>query len=318
MLARLKNAPGRIVKIARQVRRREGRDAASALQKAGVPLLRSIDLTRRLKIAANPMTFMGRRVSARPPISPFEKSLARNHFVRVPDATFPGADAVVAHCAGLFEAKREAVVAAFRPPSAEVIRMQSYGNEPVIEDVEEIRPIAKFLAQPAVFEVISRYLGERPVLSTVALIYTEPNKAIQDSQAFHRDLQDRNLIHLLMPIWPIDEQTGPFTLLPSDESDKVISVVGEDVVRITDEQIFNVVPKSSLVRLTGEPGAVYLCNPFRCIHYGARARSKSRLVLIVNLASAFEAVEGMQCIYRAKNRRELDDGSREMRWLLDL
>ena len=48
------------------------------------------------------------------------------------------------------------------------------------------------------------------------------------------------------------------------------------------------------------------------------AKSKPRLVLIVNLASAFEGVEGTECIYRAVNRHALDDGTANTGSLLNL
>lgn len=318
MLTRLRKGPGNLARIARQVRQRQGRDAAEMLRRVGVPAMRSIDLTRRLKIAANPFVYLGRKAPAAGAQQTFEATLARQHFVRVPDGLVPGVDPLVTHCAALFAAKSDALVASYKPPYGEVIRTLVADGAPIIESVEEVRPIARFIAQPEILGVATRYLGERPVLSTVGLLYTQPNSVVRDAQAFHRDMQDRNHVHVVVPIWEVDEDAGPFTLISAAGSDKIIKRVGYNVVRITDEEVIAVVPETEWVRLTGKPGTVYFCNPFRCIHFGARARSKPRLLLIVNLTSAFEGVEGLQSVYRARNRGELDDGTPEMRSLLDL
>ena len=71
--------------------------------------------------------------------------------------------------------------------------------------------------------------------------------------------------------------------------------------RIPDEVLFSHVREDDLVYCTGEPGDVFLVNPYACLHCGARTRSKSRLILIINFTSLFQGVESAGSLFAAAN-----------------
>ena len=64
-------------------------------------------------------------------------------------------------------------------------------------------PIIRFCAQPEVFNLVADYIGQYPVLSFVSLAYTgiSDEKNVLSHQ-FHRDMNDPNQVHIVIPIWP--------------------------------------------------------------------------------------------------------------------
>jgi ectoine hydroxylase-related dioxygenase (phytanoyl-CoA dioxygenase family) len=192
------------------------------------------------------------------------------------------------------------------------------GSELKMSDPREIAPIIHFCAQPKLFSIISRYIGEFPVVSNMSLIYTRQNETVIGPQKWHRDTNAPRQLHLVIPIWDIDELCGPFTLLPGDKSRDVIHALGHNHGRVEDDVFEKFGVTSDIVKLIGVAGTAYLVNPYACFHYGARARTKPRLMLIVNFSSLFEGAEGMQSPSRSANKAALDDGRFETRCLVDL
>lgn len=322
-LVRIAKAPAKLAALAGQLGRHEGgRNAISYLKRLGISHADAVDIAKNLKKWASPIESFQRAQTAAylaggaadEPRVPRDKD-----YLHVPDGYLEGTDRVVRHCAELFRRKENDLRANFKPPYGMVIKFSQENRRDQMEDPEEIRPILEFAAQPKFFRILTDYIGEFPVMSTVSLIYTEPNSDTIGPQQFHRDMNERRQLHFVMPIWPIDMETGPFTFLPGDRSSDVVRALRDTGAgRISDEMIFSECRDDELVRITGKPGDVFLVNPYRCIHFGARARSKPRLILIVNFTSLFEGAEGLGAVYRSENRYVLNDGRTETRWLLNI
>lgn len=317
MLMRLVRAPKAAAELLVKLRRQEGgRDAASHFRKIGLRHEPAIHATRLLKQSLAPI-----KAAKRSMVGDYAGTVripADKGFLKVPDAYLDGTQAVVSHCAGVFDRKKEKLIAEFKPPYAQAINFAPTPAGIAMEDPEEIRPILQFFAQPKLFDMMADYIGELPAMSNVALVYTQPTDGKIGPQQFHRDRNAWKQLHLVMPIWRVSQENGPFTLLPADRSADVTRAINNDESRIPDEIMFKHCSKDELIPLEGEPGTVYLCNPGQCIHFGARATTKPRLLLIVNISSPFEGAEGEACVYRSTNRHLLDDGSRNVRALLNV
>jgi hypothetical protein len=320
-IERIKRAPAALMVLARQLRRHEGgRNTVSYLKRLGLTHTDAIDVARQIKRLATPLASFERSRTAGYLDGQDEIRVPRDKaYLRVPDGYLEGVDRVVAHCEAIFRQKESEIVANYKPPYGMAIRFVEMGASVKMENPDEIRPIFDFCAQPRLFRLLTEYMGEFPVMANVSLIYTMPNTETIGSQLFHRDMNERRQLHMVIPIRPIDLECGPFTFIPADRSAEVVRALKlTESGRIDDRDIFSVCRDDELVRITGEPGDVYLVNPYRCIHFGARARSKSRLILIVNFTSLFEAAEGQHAVYRSSNKRALDNGRTESRWLLNI
>ena len=298
-----------------QLRQKEGRQAVDILMRLGLSVTPAMDWTRRLKIAAAPLEYMRRAANVPSAREDWQAHLATEHYTKVAPGAFEGVSELLAHCDGLFERKKDQIVQSFEPPFTHVNERVSGG---LVHGADDLKPIFKFLAQPAVFNAVASYLNEKPVLAQINLAYTAPNNEISSSQLFHRDMQDRVQVHLYVPIWKMTEENGPFTFYSGPTTDRFVEEYKKDFVRLNDDEVFSVIGTSDLKKISAEPGDLFFVNPFRCLHYGARCRSKPRLVMIVNFTSVFEGVEGLDRIYRASNRHVLDTGTPESRWLLNL
>lgn len=269
---------------------------------------------RKIKIAARPAVYLHRRSLIASPTLKIPKDKG---WLRAPDGYFDGTAELIAHCEAMFRKHEQEIRNDKSPVYGFAIRIQSGLNGPILEDPEELRPILTFCSQPKVFDTVADYVGERPVIAGLSLIYTEINEFKIGSQKFHRDMNDENQIHMVIPIWPIDDDTGPFTLLPADESAKVIKALGHDGGRVEDEDMFKHTSPDNLVRLTGKPGTVYFANPYKCFHFGARSRKKPRYMLIVNFPSLF-GIDTALSVHRADNRHVLSTQDERLRALIDL
>jgi hypothetical protein len=321
MLAqRILKAPRKLGLLAAQWKRQEGgRETVGYLSQLGLDYVSAAAATKQIKKLASPIKAIRRRAFT---ANDGEISLPRvpldKGFLQLSASAIAGTKELVDHCTAVFERKKEKVLANITPPYGFALTFKQTPQGIIMEDVEDFRPIVKFSSQPALFNLLVDYIGERPVLSDVSLIYTMPESGRVGPQLFHRDMNEPRQLHLVMPVWPVDMESGPFTFLPADRSAEVIKAINHTRGRIADETMFKYINETELRYCTGEPGTLYFVNPYACIHYGARTKSKPRLLLILNYTSLFQASEGTLGVYRCMNRAALDDGSDNTRMLLNL
>ena len=238
-------------------------------------------------------------------------------WLKLPDGYADDVDQLVAHCDTIFQRDADFWRKNWQPPFSLLINFDTdETGRPRAERPDDVLPIVKFCAQPKIFYLVSEYLGQYPVLSSVTLAYTGINNEKVGSQQFHRDM-GHDQVHMVVPIWPIDEETGPFTLLPACVSANIVKKINHTGGRVSDEAIFSHASRDDLVKLTGKPGEIYFANPLRCFHYGARSSGRPRLVLIVNFSSIFDLPSNVAA-YRCSNRSLFSDGSQNARTLLNL
>jgi len=272
----------------------------------------AVSLGKKLKMAASPL-LARKRVQPRTERVSLPESLSIDGWTKLSKKDISGTKELVKHCAKVFEKRKKDILANYKPPFALIFDVGTS-----IKNPEEIAPVIRFCAQHPLFDIVTSYLGEYPVLGSIAFGYTAPDSGKVGSQLFHCDSNEQRQLHMIIPISPVDMEAGPFTFLPEQKSAYVRKAIKHDSGRIPDEVMFSHVSENELVYCTGEPGDVYLVNPFSCLHYGARARSKHRLVLIINFTSLFQGVEPSDALYTASNRHALDDGQVETRLLLNL
>lgn len=309
-LRRLALAPAALIRLIRQLwNQGGGRDTTAHLKRLGLRHGQAIAATKLIKKVMSPA------LAARRARGGVDQVGAAGW--RRMEAT-PESRSLAAFCAGLFDSKRADVMASFQPPYGFVIRYVEQGSQIALELPEEFRPIVEFCARHEIFDTVAAYIGEAPVISNVSLVYTQEHSTRIGPQLFHRDANEARQLHLVIPVWEVDHEAGPFTFLPADKSAPVIRTLRHESARIPDDVMFQHCSPSDLVECTGQPGDIYLLNPCACIHFGARTKSRPRLLLIVNLTSLFEGAEGQHAVHRAANRAVLNDGSERVRLLLNL
>lgn len=293
-----------------------GRTLLSTFGRLGVPLSASRAITSGVKITMSLPDYLLRRREAARARSTLSIPRDKDYAIFRADE-IPGLDEVKQHCEGLFERHRDAALSATKAPFS-LIEFYKTVHGPAVKSPDELRPIVQFLSQPALVEMAANYIGEMPVLGNVCVWYTFVNSAQLGAQNIHRDMNCRRQIHIVIPIWPIDEGTGPFTFLPGDKSRNIVARINHNYGRFDDDDFYKLIDRNEMIAFTSDKGAVLAVNPYACFHFGGRAKTKPRFVLICSYTSRFESAEEGNGLYRLTNRGSLSDGSPVCERLLNL
>lgn len=147
--------------------------------------------------------------------------------------------------------------------------------------------VRDFVLSDEVVDTVTRYLGEVPILTEILLLWTPPNETVQKSQMYHYDGEDLRQIKLFLNVFDVDDDCGPFTLLPADLSGEVSAqsgYKGGKGPRLDDEAV-NKAAAGKEVQVKGDAGSGIFVDTSRCLHFGSRGNRKERLVLMVQFAS---------------------------------
>lgn len=147
--------------------------------------------------------------------------------------------------------------------------------------------VRDFVLSDEVVDTVTRYLGEVPILTEILLFWTPPNDTVQKSQMYHFDGEDLRQIKLFLNVLDVDDECGPFTLLPADVSDKVSGLSGYSGgkgPRLDDAEVEKAAAGQE-VQAKGAAGSGIFVDTSRCLHFGSRGNRKERLVLMVQFAS---------------------------------
>lgn len=148
------------------------------------------------------------------------------------------------------------------------------------------RVFANIVNDPVLSNVINGYFDGDPWLWNVALNYSDPSDTLSDSQMWHFDYGDVRQLHFMVYFSDVDETAGPFTFLDAALSDKV-DRHPLIIERLTDDDLsqrYEIEAQSQAIRLTGKRGDVFLNDPGRLLHQGARC-ARPRLVMFVSFTT---------------------------------
>jgi len=151
--------------------------------------------------------------------------------------------------------------------------------------------VMRFALREDVLNAVSRYLGVVPFLSTISVLFSDVVKgAPTSSQLHHCDGDDVTQVKVFIYCSDVDPGSGPLTLLPADDSQRVRLSVGYQYrQRLTDQQVADVVGGGREVPVLGPSGTSVFVDTSRCFHYGSRvaADAAPRLVTMIQYQTPF-------------------------------
>jgi len=136
----------------------------------------------------------------------------------------------------------------------------------------------RFAMQRGIVELLTRYLGELPILTDVLLTLSrETGTALGYSQLWHRDYDDTRTLKLFAYLTDVrDTRDGPFTFLPGSLSDRIGITLRS---HLPDAKVFSRVDRAGAREMLGQALTVFICQTSRCLHMGSRvAPGHSRLM----------------------------------------
>jgi hypothetical protein len=152
----------------------------------------------------------------------------------------------------------------------------------------EFYPLAT--AQPFV-DMAAGYLGEFPILGNIGLQIVFPNDKVEGFQRFHIDRISNRQLKIFIAVEDVDEGNGATMVLPADQTLEVREKIGYRRGRIEDDVVHAATPLEQLLRAKGPAGTTFLFDPCRVIHAGARARTRHRILLMLQYISKYAHVE---------------------------
>jgi hypothetical protein len=166
--------------------------------------------------------------------------------------------------------------------------------------------VSEILSDVNVSSLVNNYFDHKPWLWNVSVSYTVPKtEGIDfplDSQMWHFDYGDKTQLHLMYYLSDIDEECGPLTFVDAIKSSKIkrhYSVIE----RVNDNDLkkfHDIDPISDSIKLTGDRGSLFVVDPGRLLHQGARCQ-RPRMVLFVSITSRFPMSKPNHLI--GKNKR---------------
>jgi hypothetical protein len=199
--------------------------------------------------------------------------------------SLPGVAEVTAVCREIFERKR--------PKVEDFRKKKRYLNDILTEDdLINHRDLVEFALSRPMLEIATDYLGELPLLKTVALWWTAPNDTVETSQQFHFDHADSRQLKFFISVLETREENGPFTFIPADPSERYRNETRCYNGYISDDDVYSRVSADLVQRVVGGPGESAAVDTSRCLHYGSRRSKRDRLVLLIQYVSSTPTVQG--------------------------
>ncbi|HLD16290.1 MAG TPA: hypothetical protein VJB02_01040 [Coxiellaceae bacterium] len=155
--------------------------------------------------------------------------------------------------------------------------------------------ILRLAQSPFLIKPIASYFNTLPIFA-MAQVWYSPNQELfpsGGSQRFHMDGEGHKHIKCFIPLKTITQDSGPLTIIPSNESRvlykklKAKKIIRKKNQKIPDEIMLNQGESVTVVPLTGEVGSVFFVDNCNCYHYGSRPGLDDRLVLVLQYETPY-------------------------------
>jgi hypothetical protein len=122
------------------------------------------------------------------------------------------------------------------------------------------------------------------------------NSLTKGSQLYHRDGQSwlQRRAKFIFAATDVEEDSGPFTFLPADVSERVSTNFHTFKMqnRIEDDDMYRYASPSDEVKFVGPVGSGVVLDSGQCFHFGSRSRGKERLMVFFQFWSALDLPPG--------------------------
>lgn len=159
---------------------------------------------------------------------------------------------------------------------------------------------------PEIASLVMRYFGGDPWLWNAALNYSDPSRELTDSQLWHFDYGDVRQLHAMVYFSDVTDQSGPFTFLDGELSDRVARHPFI-IERLTDADLartYGIRASEQATRLCGQRGEIFLSDPGRLLHQGARCETP-RLVMFISFTTPTPMSGGGGSVMSKRKRQAL-------------
>jgi len=147
--------------------------------------------------------------------------------------------------------------------------------------------LLEFALSDAMLQIVSDYYGMVPQLKEVGVWVTRPQKDRANSQLYHLDKPESQIVGLFMNVEHNDMEKGPTTFLPLGVSERVRRRTRYEAVYfrrdgfLSDEEVFKYCRPEDQLNTEGAPGTGAIVDTSNCLHFGSRCQAGERVMLMV-------------------------------------
>jgi len=146
-------------------------------------------------------------------------------------------------------------------------------------------------AQPRLIAAVTKYLGILPQIRNISILLSRPSVGQFSSMNWHLDKLDSGLLGFWVNLFDMPPETGPFSYIPADWSDKVRTAYDYDrktylgQTRVSDADLSTIVPTEKINSVGGPAfSSRHFVDTSRCFHMGGRCRAGIRANLHIRYA----------------------------------
>ncbi|MGM3308142.1 phytanoyl-CoA dioxygenase [Anabaena sp. WFMT] len=157
-------------------------------------------------------------------------------------------------------------------------------NPPAIYTVTDLPQFSTWGREPRLISIIENYIGLPIAFHGVHLRKDFPNKDQFATLLWHRDIEDRRVIKVIVYLNDVEEKHGPFEYVPLSYTSpyhpncyRIKSKINTSG-GINDETLNPIIPKSAWKSCPGPAGTVIIVDTRRLLHHGTlRTQERSTL-----------------------------------------
>ena len=153
-----------------------------------------------------------------------------------------------------------------------------------LQDIHRYPEILQYGLSEQTVAIVSRYLGQLPVMPFTLIWRSAPTKApLTESQLWHLDHSDTRQIKIFIFLQEVTDKNGPLVLIPAHLSQKLrekLRYNWQERRRVSDKRMDEIINPNDVVKVTGPKGTVVFVDTSRCFHYGSRLQEGNRHVLL--------------------------------------
>ena len=200
-------------------------------------------------------------------------------YARVQPDTLPGTAEVLQILRGIISERRKT--------GWHQSRVNPVDHLELPEHFRDYPKLLDFALSGPMLQIVSGYYGMVPQLKEIGIWVTRPQKDRGNSQLFHLDKPESQIIGLFLNIENNGVEQGPFTFIPADASQKIRKGTRYESSYfrgdgyLSDDVVLKHSRFEDQISTEGPPGTGVFVDTSNCFHFGSRCREGERILMMV-------------------------------------
>ncbi|ARN74092.1 hypothetical protein [Oceanicoccus sagamiensis] len=155
-------------------------------------------------------------------------------------------------------------------------------------DYRPSTPFMQYALDEDILNTVGGYLGSTPFLQSIELIYSTPRdegEALHQTHLYHKDKIDRRIVKMFTYITDVDDECGPFTVLPRKVTNAAPWYI-EIPHYVTDETLSNFLNLDDAASFKSPAGSAMMADAKNLYHFGSRC-IRPRLTFVAHYNSGY-------------------------------